>query len=77
MEAANHLDLKNRRSLTKMLNFCKCALIVVSHDAELLRNSIDILWYIDNGKHDDYCQTIIQERQNIEDELEFLAKEKY
>ncbi|BAG13544.1 ABC-F family ATP-binding cassette domain-containing protein [Candidatus Endomicrobiellum trichonymphae] len=82
-EPTNHLDLKNRRSLIKMLNFYKGTLVVVSHDTELLRSSIDILWRIDNGKvsvfngkYDDYRQTIMQERQNIENELEFLAKEK-
>ncbi|GHT25245.1 hypothetical protein AGMMS49953_09750 [Endomicrobiia bacterium] len=82
-EPTNHLDLKNRRSLIKMLNFYKGTLVVVSHDTELLRSSIDILWHIDNGKvsvfngkYDDYRQTIMQERQNIENELEFLAKEK-
>jgi ATPase subunit of ABC transporter with duplicated ATPase domains len=82
-EPTNHLDLKNRRSLIKMLNFYKGTLIVVSHDAELLKNSIDILWHIDNGKvnifngkYEDYRQTIMQARQNIENELELLAKEK-
>lgn len=82
-EPTNHLDLKNRRSLIKMLNLYKDTLMVVSHDTELLRNSIDILWHIDNGKvnifngeYDDYCQTIMQAHQNIENELEFLAKEK-
>jgi ATPase subunit of ABC transporter with duplicated ATPase domains len=82
-EPTNHLDLKNRRSLIKMLNFYENTLIVVSHDAELLRSSIDILWHIDNlkvnvfnGKYDDYRKTIMQERQNIENKLEFFAKEK-
>jgi ATPase subunit of ABC transporter with duplicated ATPase domains len=83
-EPTNHLDLKNRKSLMKMLNFYKGTLIVVSHDVELLRNSIDILWHIDNngqikvfhGRYDDYCDTILQHRHSIEDELSFLAKEK-
>jgi peptidoglycan hydrolase CwlO-like protein len=51
---------------------------VISRDAELLRNSI-----VDNGKvnifngeYDDYRQTIIRVRRNIENELEFLVKEK-
>jgi ATPase subunit of ABC transporter with duplicated ATPase domains len=41
------------------------------------------LWHIDNGtikifngKYDDYRQTISQQRQSIEDELNLLAKEK-
>jgi ATPase subunit of ABC transporter with duplicated ATPase domains len=82
-EPTNHLDLKNRKSLMKMLNFYKGTLIVVSHDVELLRNSIDTLWHIDNGKikifngkSDDYRQTIIQERHSIEEELGSIVKEK-
>jgi ATPase subunit of ABC transporter with duplicated ATPase domains len=82
-EPTNHLDLKNRKSLIKCLSFYKGALIVVSHDSELLRNSIDRLWHIDNGtinifngKYDDYLQTIFQKRQSIADELCLLAKEK-
>jgi ATPase subunit of ABC transporter with duplicated ATPase domains len=82
-EPTNHLDLKNRNSLIKMLNFYKGTLIIVSHDAELLRNSIDTLWHIDNGqikifngKYDDYCNAILQQRHGIQDELSSLAKEK-
>jgi ATPase subunit of ABC transporter with duplicated ATPase domains len=82
-EPTNHLDLKNRNSLIKMLNFFKGTLIIVSHDVELLRNSIDTLWHIDNGqikifngKYDDYHNAILQERHSIENELSSLAKEK-
>ncbi|MDR2399049.1 MAG: ATP-binding cassette domain-containing protein [Endomicrobium sp.] len=82
-EPTNHLDLKNRKSLIKMLNLYKGTVIVVSHDVELLRNSIDTLWHIDNGqikifhgKYDDYRNTILQQRHGIEDELNSLAKEK-
>ncbi|MDR3253660.1 MAG: ATP-binding cassette domain-containing protein [Endomicrobium sp.] len=82
-EPTNHLDLKNRKSLIKMLNFYKGILIIVSHDIELLRRSINILWHIDygtihifNGKYDDYRQSILQKRQVVEYELNLLAKEK-
>ncbi|MCA6070444.1 MAG: ATP-binding cassette domain-containing protein [Endomicrobium sp.] len=82
-EPTNHLDLKNRKALMKMLSFYKGTLIVVSHDVELLRNSINIIWHIDNGtinifngKYDDCRQTISQKRQSIEEELDLLAKEK-
>jgi ATPase subunit of ABC transporter with duplicated ATPase domains len=82
-EPTNHLDLKNRKALMHMLSLYKGVLIVASHDVELLRNSIDTLWHIDNGtinifngKYDDYLQTIFQKRQSIEDEFCFLVKEK-
>ncbi|MCA6084948.1 ABC-F family ATP-binding cassette domain-containing protein [Candidatus Endomicrobiellum agilis] len=82
-EPTNHLDLRNRKSLMKMLNFYKGTLIVVSHDEELLRNSTDILWHIENrtintfnGKYGDYRQTILQRRKSIENELGLLVKEK-
>jgi ATPase subunit of ABC transporter with duplicated ATPase domains len=82
-EPTNHLDLKNRNSLIKMLNFYKGTLIIISHDVELLRNSIDTLWHIDNGqikifngKYDDYRNVILQQRRGIQDELALLAKEK-
>jgi ATPase subunit of ABC transporter with duplicated ATPase domains len=82
-EPTNHLDLKNRNSLIKMLNFYKGTLIIVSHDVELLRNSIDTLWHIDtgqikifNGKYNNYRNALLQERHSIENELSSLAKEK-
>lgn len=81
-EPTNHLDLQNRNSLMKMLNFYKGTLIVVSHDKELLKN-ITLFWHIDNkkitvfnGNCDDYFNLISQNRQNIEDELKTLTKEK-
>ncbi|MDR3113465.1 MAG: ATP-binding cassette domain-containing protein, partial [Endomicrobium sp.] len=82
-EPTNHLDLKNRKSLIKMLEFYKGTLIVVSHDEELLRYSIDAFWHIDNGqirvfngKYDDYRQSVLQERREIESEIHLLNKEK-
>ncbi|MCL2145554.1 MAG: ATP-binding cassette domain-containing protein [Endomicrobia bacterium] len=82
-EPTNHLDLKNRRSLMKMLEHYKGTLIIVSHDAELLRSSIDTFWHIDNGKitvfsgrFDDYKNELFQKRQSLEDELTHLKKEK-
>ncbi|AKL98371.1 ABC-F family ATP-binding cassette domain-containing protein [Endomicrobium proavitum] len=82
-EPTNHLDLKNRQSLMKMLNFYKGTLIVVSHDEELLRNSVDTFWHIDNGqinifngKYDDYKNTVFQNRANLENQLHSLSKEK-
>ncbi len=82
-EPTNHLDLKNRKSLIKMLSFYKGTLIVVSHDVELLRSSVDTFWHVNNGqisvfsgRFDDYRNDIFQKRQNLEDELSSLKKEK-
>ncbi|MCL2389938.1 MAG: ATP-binding cassette domain-containing protein [Endomicrobia bacterium] len=82
-EPTNHLDLKNRKSLMKMLEHYKGTLVIVSHDAELLRSSINTFWYIDNGKvtvfsgkFDDYKNELFQKRQSLEDELADLKKEK-
>ncbi|MDR2395232.1 MAG: ATP-binding cassette domain-containing protein [Endomicrobium sp.] len=81
-EPTNHLDLQNRSSLMKMLNFYKGTLIMVSHDKELLKN-VHSFWHIDNKKitvfngiFDDYFNLISQNRQNFEDELKTLTKEK-
>ena len=82
-EPTNHLDLKNRKSLIKMLERYNGTLIIVSHDAELLRSSVDTFWHIDNGKitvfsgrFDDYKNEIFQKRQNLEKDLAGLKKEK-
>ena len=82
-EPTNHLDLRNRKSLITMLEYYRGTLIVVSHDIELLRSSINIFWHIDNGKinvflgrFDDYRNEIFRKRQNLEDELNTLKKEK-
>jgi ATPase subunit of ABC transporter with duplicated ATPase domains len=81
-EPTNHLDLKNRKSLIKMLNFYRGTLIVVSHDEELLRSSINTIWniadgkiHIFNGSYDDYRQVLGIERSAIEDELSLLKKQ--
>jgi ATPase subunit of ABC transporter with duplicated ATPase domains len=82
-EPTNHLDLNNRRSLMRLLNKYKGALIIASHDTELLRNCIDTLWHIDNGKihifkgkYDDYIDEVHKLRSSIEGELELLNRKK-
>lgn len=42
-EPTNHLDRHNRQSLLRLLRNYSGTLIVVSHDAELLRNSVDTI----------------------------------
>lgn len=49
-EPTNHLDLEIRHSLTMALQAYSGALVVVSHDRHLLRNTVDEFWLVDDGK---------------------------
>lgn len=82
-EPTNHLDIENRRSLMRMLNAFHGALLVVTHDEELLEKCTDILWHIDNGKitvfrgkYRDYVENLGKQRKNFSDELKLLEREK-
>ena len=82
-EPTNHLDVSNRKSLMRMLKTYPGTLIIASHDQELLRRCIDILWHIDNGKihvfsgnYDDYMQEIKSKRVVIEQEIARLNRQR-
>lgn len=82
-EPTNHLDAENRKSLMRMLGSFDGALILVSHDTELLRKCTHTLWHIDNNKvfefsgtYDDYICKIKQNRASIEKKLSQLNHEK-
>jgi ATPase subunit of ABC transporter with duplicated ATPase domains len=82
-EPTNHLDKRNHDSLIRMLQSYAGTLIVVSHDTKLLRNCIDSLWHIDDGKihifcgnYDDYTREIKLKRSSIEDDLAMLKQQK-
>lgn len=82
-EPTNHLDRHNRKSLRRLLDNYKGTLIIVSHDTELLRNSVDTVWHIDNGKihvfsgnYDDYQREVALKRASIEEELSRLNRQK-
>lgn len=82
-EPTNHLDCRNKKSLMRMLKNYFGTLIAVSHDEEFLRNCIDTLWHIDDGKvytfsgnYDDYMHEIKLKRMSIEHELSRLDRQK-
>lgn len=82
-EPTNHLDHHNRKSLMRMLRGFSGILIIVSHDVEILRNCVDTLWHIDNGRvniftgnYDDYMHEIRAKRTSIEQELSRLNRQK-
>jgi len=49
-EPANHLDIDSRAELIRSLNNYEGAVIVISHDRNLLEAVVDRLWLIDSGK---------------------------
>lgn len=54
-EPTNHLDMDMRHALTVALQDYQGAVIVVSHDRHLLRNTVEELWMVANGKLDQYA----------------------
>lgn len=49
-EPTNHLDLEVRHALTMALQDFAGAIVVVSHDRHLLRNTVDDFWLVDSGR---------------------------
>jgi ATP-binding cassette subfamily F protein 3 len=49
-EPTNHLDLEMREALTEALLGYGGALVVISHDRHLLRNTVDEFWHVSGGK---------------------------
>ena len=48
-EPANHLDMDSRAELMKSLNAYSGAVIIISHDRNLLESVVDRLWLVDKG----------------------------
>ncbi|MEH6551884.1 MAG: ATP-binding cassette domain-containing protein [Pseudomonadales bacterium] len=57
-EPTNHLDLEMRHALTVALQTYEGAVLVVSHDRHLLKNTVDQLLWVHNGKLDDFDGTL-------------------
>jgi ATP-binding cassette subfamily F protein 3 len=49
-EPANHLDIDSRAELIRSLNNYEGAVVVISHDRNLLEAVVDRLWLVDAGK---------------------------
>lgn len=49
-EPTNHLDLEMREALTEALMGYEGALVVISHDRHLLRNTVDEFWRVHDGR---------------------------
>ncbi|NWN92797.1 ATP-binding cassette domain-containing protein [Marinobacter adhaerens] len=53
-EPTNHLDLEMRQALTMALQNFEGAIVVVSHDRHLLRNTVDEFWLVNDGSVTEY-----------------------
>lgn len=53
-EPTNHLDLEMRQALTMALQNFGGAIVVVSHDRHLLRNTVDDFWLVNDGRVTEY-----------------------
>lgn len=72
-EPTNHLDLEMRHALTMALQEFEGAVIVVSHDRHLLRNTVNEFLLVANGSVsefdgdlDDYYKWLLQQRQQAQ-----------
>jgi ATP-binding cassette subfamily F protein 3 len=70
-EPTNHLDLEMRQALTMALQEFEGAIIVVSHDRHLLRNTVDEFILVADGRVsefdgdlEDYYRWLAQQKQN-------------
>ncbi|MBK8103739.1 MAG: ATP-binding cassette domain-containing protein [Cellvibrionales bacterium] len=57
-EPTNHLDLEMREALTEALLGYSGALVVISHDRHLLRNSVDEFWRVHDGEVSEFDGTL-------------------
>lgn len=53
-EPANHLDIDSRAELIKSLNSYEGAVLIISHDRNLLEAVVDRLWLVDKGTVSSY-----------------------
>lgn len=73
-EPTNHLDLEMRHALTLALQEFEGAIIVVSHDRHLLKNTVDTFWLVAVGKVDVFDGDLHDYEQWLQQYQASLAK---
>jgi len=80
-EPTNHLDIDARQALTQALNAYSGAVILVSHDAQLVESVVDRLWLVADGTckpfDDDleaYRKLVVQQRKREREDVKQQAK---
>lgn len=72
-EPANHLDMDTRAELIKSLNEYPGAILIISHDRNLLESVVDRLWLVENGTIKTYDGSL-EDYRNQQVEKERLSK---
>lgn len=62
-EPANHLDMDSRAELIKSLNAYNSAVLIISHDRNLLESVVDRLWVVSGGTVTPYSGSLEDYRQ--------------
>jgi ATP-binding cassette, subfamily F, member 3 len=69
-EPTNHLDMASREALVRAINEFEGAVVLISHDSQLIESTCDQLWLVEEGTckqffgdMDDYRQLLISKRQ--------------
>ena len=75
-EPTNHLDLEMREALTEALLGYSGALVVISHDRHLLRNSVDEFWRVHDGEVSEFDGTLEDYHQQLNKSGSTVAVEK-
>jgi len=72
-EPTNHLDIMSREALTEALNEYKGAVILITHDLNMIEMTADTLWLVENGgcrifdgSIEDYKKIIIDRNNEYE-----------
>ena len=80
-EPSNHLDAANRRSLLRMLRAFYGAIVLVTHDSELLDAVGETVWHLDagavqvfSGRHADFLDERAQRQQQLAQQLLLLKR---
>jgi ATP-binding cassette subfamily F protein 3 len=73
-EPTNHLDLEMRHALTMALQAFQGAILVVSHDRHLLKNTVDTFWLVANGQVDEFKGDLHDYEVWLQDFQKELAK---
>ncbi len=75
-EPANHLDIDSRAELIRSLNDYEGAVIIISHDRNLLEAVVDRLWLIDSGKVSDFEGSLDDYRKLQLEKIKTVKKQK-